>query len=244
MKLDPNDPNHSPNDPKLDLFDLGRDALAAARAAFAGRAFFASARRLQPNGAWLGPPEATLAMVEEDALADLGGLSGARKLGVNTVLCHGTGALVGDVVGLGMLCLLRLPFAAGEPIDVRRTRLDQLGELVRLVPGIDGVLPVPVGEAQGLDTLQFFAACRMACHMISPALHLIVDVELYGHKLGQLCLSFGADQILGSITAQRTLRLGANASSNALTRDEAALLLRASGFVPCERLPEGKVQVL
>jgi hypothetical protein len=239
MKPEPYEPNQA-NDPKPDLFDMGRDALAAARAAFAGNAFFVSARRLQPDGSWLGPPEATLAMVEEDGLANLGGLSGARKFGANAVLCNLTPALASDAVGLGMRCLVRLPFAAGESTHVRRARLEQLVELVRGVPGIDGVLPVPMGEVQGLDALQFFAACRMAC----PAMHVLVDLELYGHKLGQLCLAFGADEILGSITTQRALRLGEHASSNALTCDEAALLLRASGFTPCERQSEGKVQVL
>jgi aminodeoxyfutalosine synthase len=80
--------------------------------------------------------------------------------------------------------------------------------------------------------------------MTCPAQHVVVDLDLLGQKLGQLCLSFGADEILGSITGQRALRLGEHASSNALTCDEAALLLRASGFTPCERQPEGKVQVL
>jgi hypothetical protein len=230
MKLEPN----------LDLFDMGREALAAARAAFAGQAFFVSARRLQPDGSWLGPSEAALSLVAEDALAGLGGLAAARKLGANALLGDVSGAAASEAVGLGLRCLVRVPFTAGESFDVRRARLDQVADLVRSVPGIDGVLPVPVGEAQGLDTLQFFAACRVTC----PALHVVVDVELFGHKLGQLCLSFGADEILGTITGQRALRLGAHASSNALTRDEAALLLRASGFTPCERLPEGKVQVL
>jgi 2-iminoacetate synthase ThiH len=73
---------------------------------------------------------------------------------------------------------------------------------------------------------------------------VLVDLELLGHKLGQLCLSFGADEIMGAIMRQRELRLGARAGSNEITRDEAALLLRASGFVPCERLADGKVQVL
>ena len=233
MKLEANEPN-------LDLFDMGREALDAARAAFAGNAFFVSTRRLQPDGAWLGPPEATLALVAEEALAALGGLSGARKLGANGVLCDLAGSVAGEAVGLGMRVLACVPFAAEESSGVRRARLDQLAELVRRMPGIDGVLPVPVGEAQGLDTLQFFAACRMIC----PAQHLVVDLELLGQKLGQLCLSFGADEILGAIAKQRALRLGAHASSNALTRDEAAMLLRASAFTPCERLPEGKVQVL
>ena len=223
---------------ETNLFDMGRDAMAAARAAFAGRAFFVSARRLQADGSWLGPPEATLALVEETALA--GGLAAARRLGANAVLCSLEGTSVREAVELGMRCLVRVPYAAGESTKVRRARLDQLGELALRVPGIDGVLPTPMGEAQGLDTLQFFAACRATC----PALHVVVDLELLGHKLGQLCLSFGADEILGPIVGQRPLRLGAYASSNAITRDEAALLLRAAAFTPCQRLPEGKVQVL
>ena len=72
-----------------------------------------------------------------------------------------------------------------------------------------------------------------------------MDVEHFGHKLGQLCLSFGADELFGPIVAQRALRLGENArAATALTREEAALLLRASGFAPCERLADGKVPVL
>jgi hypothetical protein len=225
-------------EPSLDLFDMGRDALAAARAAFAGRAFFVSARRLQADGTWSGPSEATCALVDEDVLAGLGGLAGARRIGADTAVCSLAGEAAGEAIAGGMRCLVRLPFTAGESADARGARLDRLGELVRRVPTIDGVLPAPVGEAQGLDTLQFFAACRMTC----PALHVVVDLELYGLKLGQLCLSFGADEILGSIAEARALRLGEHASSNALTRDEAALLLRASGFTPCERLREGEVR--
>ena len=227
-------------EPNIDLFDMGKRALAAARGAFAGRAFFVSARRLQPDGSWTGSPDAPLALVDEAVLARLGGLVAARQHGANAVLCSLEGACASDALGLGMRGLVRLPFAADDAPGVRRARLDQLGELVRRLPDLDGVMPVPVGEAQGLDTLQFVAACRMTC----PALHVLVDLELFGLKLGQLCLSFGADEILGSIAGQRALRLGAQASSNVVTRDEAALLLRASGFTPCERLHEGKVQVL
>jgi hypothetical protein len=129
--------------------------------------------------------------------------------------------------------LVRVPYTFGEPEADRRDRLVALAATLE-------VLPTPVGEAQGLDTLAFFAACRMAC----PRAHLVVDLELFGHKLGQLCLSFGADELMGSIVDQRELRLGARAGSNELTRDEAAQLLRASGFAPCERLPDGGVRPL
>jgi hypothetical protein len=223
-----------------DLFGQGRAALAASRAAFGGRAFFVGARRLQPDRAWLGPRDAVCALVEEEDLAGLGGLPAAQHAGANTLLCGLAGAVAREAVALGMRCLIRVPFSAGESSSLRRTRLEQAGEFLRQVPAIDGIVPTPMGEALGLDTIQFVAACRMAC----PSGHVVVDVERLGHKLGQLCLSFGADEMLGAIVSQRALRLGAHASSNELTRDEAVLLLRASGFVPCERLPEGKVQAL
>jgi hypothetical protein len=223
-----------------DIFGRGREALALAHDAFEGRVFFASARRLQPDGSWLGPGEAVLAVVEEDALAGLGGLRAARSKGANALLCNLGSPLHRQAVELGMRSLVRVPFLAGESVQERRTRMGQLAVAFRDRAGLDGIAPVPVGEAQGLDTIQFFAACRLVC----PAAHLVVDVELLGHKLGQLCLSFGADEIMGSIVNQRPLRLGALAASKELTRDESAQLLRASGFVPCERLAEGKVQAL
>jgi aminodeoxyfutalosine synthase len=101
---------------------------------------------------------------------------------------------------------------------------------------VPSILPTPIGEPQGLDTLAFFSACRLAV----PGAHLVADLELLGLKLGQLCLSFGADELMGSILERRELRLGARTASNELDRGEAAQLLRAAGFVPCERLPDGK----
>ncbi len=95
-----------------------------------------------------------------------------------------------------------------------------------------------MGEPQGLDTIGFFAACRIAV----PNAHVVVDLERLGHKLGQLCLSFGADTLVGTIVKQRELRLGPRASSNELTRDEAVRLMRAAGFVACELLPGGEVR--
>lgn len=141
-----------------------------------------------------------------------------------------------DAPDLASLGLVELPYAFGEPELERQHRLDALVQRV----GLLSVVPVPVGEPQGLDTVGFFAVCRLAL----PKAHLVVDLERLGHKLGQLCLSFGADTLMGSIVRQRELRLGARASSNELTREEAARLLTAAGFVACERLPDGEVRPL
>lgn len=223
-----------------DIFGLGRAAAAASHSVFAGQAFFVGTRHLQQDLTWLGPADAVAAVVEEEAAVKVG-LPVALRAGANTLLCQLTSVdLMREAIALGLRCLVRVPFAAGESPVLRSQRLEQLTALLGQLSGLDGVVPTPMGEALGLDTVQFFAACRLA----SPTCHVVVDLALLGHKLGQLCLSFGADELLGSIVNQRALRLGAHASSNAITRDEAVLLLRASGFVPCERLAEGRVQAL
>ena len=221
------------------IFALGRQASAAARQAFGGQGHFASARRLRPDGAWVGPHEAAWALVEERALWALGGPAAARRAGINTLVCDIAGNLAA-VSGTGMGCLLRIPFSAGEPDAGRVMRLQRVRDVLRRFPLKGGLVPVPTGEAQGLDTVQFFASCRLAL----PAQHLVADLDLLGHKLGQLCLSFGADAILGAIVRERALRLGAKAASRELTPDEAVAFLRAAQLVPCEWLPDGKVNPL
>ncbi len=206
---------------ELDIFGPGAQARALAQQAFGGRGYLTAVRRRQPDGSWLGPS---------------------------------------DAIDLGARGLIEIPYAFGEPEEERRRRLvavasrpgprpsgadagkteDTAAGTPRIPDREPSVMPTPVGEPQGLDTIAFFVACRLAL----PAAHLVVDLECLGHKLGQLCLSFGADELVGSIVAQRELRLGPRASSTELTRDEAAALLRAAGFAPYERLPEGKVRPL
>lgn len=222
---------------ELDLFSLGKDAVATARSLFEGRAFLCSARRLQRDGTWKGPARASFAFADEGMGADL---ERCLAAGANALVCDLDGEVAGAAVERGLRVLVRVPFAAGEPADERARKLSRVAELLARVPGIDGILPQPSGDAQGLDTLAFFAACRQAC----PSGHLVVDVEAFGHKLGQLCLCFGADEIMGAIVGQRALRLGEHAASSEMTRDEAALLLRAAGFAPYERLPDGEVRAL
>ena len=224
----------------LDIFALGRHALAETRAAFAGRAFFTATRRLHGDGSFSGPRLAVCSLIEETDLAAVGGLRAAQQAGANTLMASLAGSAAAEAAHLGLRTLIRVPFAPDEPEAERGARLDRLCRLCDELPGVDGVVPSPTAEPDGLDTLAFFAACRRQC----KDRHVVVDLDLLGHKLGQLCLSFGADEILGPIASERPLRLGAHASSTWVTREEAALLLRVSGFVPCERLPEGKVQEL
>jgi hypothetical protein len=226
--------------PDLDIYSAGRDASAKTRALFDGRAFFAAARRLEADGSCSGPAEASWCLADEEVVRIRGGLPAAREVGVNTVVCGLDGALAPEVIAAGLRCLLRVPLGGDEAADDRRRRLDQLAQVVDRLAGIDGFMPVPTAPAQGLHALVFFAGCRQA----AGRAHLVVDLDAFGHKLGQLCLSFGADEILGPIVVRRALRLGEHAASSDITRDEAAQLLRAAGFLPCERLPDGGMLAL
>jgi hypothetical protein len=51
-----------------------------------------------------------------------------------------------------------------------------------------------------------------------------------------MALGFGADELRAPIVSERALRLGDNARNPAMTRKEAAILIRGAGLTPCERL--------
>jgi hypothetical protein len=216
------DPRPAPRAPRPqsdDLFALGQAAAAAARQLHQGRVVFARARQLLGSGAWRGPRDAADAYVEDTDLAALGGVDAAAAAGVRTLITTGRSA--------PLRCLLRVPYRAGEPESARLARLAAIDSAA-----IDGVLPTPEGEALGLDTLRFVALCRI--HLAVP--HLVVDFSRLGHRLAQMSLGFGADELFGPIVSERALRLGENSANPALTRKEAAGLIRGAGLVPFERV--------
>jgi hypothetical protein len=223
-----------------DLFSLGREATARARALHGPRGVFTRSRQLLPTGVWKGPRDAADAYVEGADLPQAGGLDAAIALGVRTVLATDP-ALAREAAGRGLRVLLRLPFRAGEPEADRAARLDAARALAQAGAGpgsIAGVVPTPVGEPFGLDTLALFARCRLALDV--P--HVVADFVALGHRLAQMALAFGADELLGPIMPERALRLGANAHNPVMTRKEAATVIRGAGLVPHERLGSGAIE--
>ena len=59
---------------------------------------------------------------------------------------------------------------------------------------------------------------------------MLADVAALGPRLAQMAFGFGADELFAPIVAERALRLGANANNPALTRKEAATLIRGAGL--------------
>jgi hypothetical protein len=122
--------------------------------------------------------------------------------------------------------IVAFPFRLGESDAERLARLAEIGAAAT-PPG--GIMPAPV----------CFALCRLALPRVP---HVLADVTTLGPRLAQMAFGFGADEIFAPIVAERALRLGANANNPALTRKEAATLIRGAGLVPCERMADGTLQ--
>jgi hypothetical protein len=216
-----------------DLFVLGRRATAARRARHGERATFVRSKRLLPGGAWRGPRDAALSYVEEDDLPAIGGWAAAREAGVKQLVGGRSIEAHRAAQADGARSLWRLPYRQGES---EAARLDRIAALESLAAGecpLWGVLPTPEDEAHGLDTLRLMALCRLGLPSVP---HLLADVALLGPRLAQMSFGFGVDELFGPIVGERALRLGDNAKNPAMTRKEAAVLLRGAGLTPCERL--------
>jgi len=217
----------------LDLFDLGRRA-AAARDLRLGRcASFVRSRQLLATGAWRGPRDASESYVEVADAVALGGFPAARAAGATLLVGAGDLEIHALARASGARSLWRLPFRAGEPPAERRARLDELSVLARRPElALWGVLPTPLGEPQGLDTLHLVATLRLDLPHVP---HVVLDVAALGPRLAQMALGFGADELWAPIVSERALRLGANANNPAMTRKEASVLIRGAGLAARER---------
>jgi hypothetical protein len=217
-----------------DLFALGRQASAARDARLGRRGSFVRARQILTTGGWRGPRDAAESYVEEADLGGLGGLPAARAAGID--LFVGGAEAAREAADAELRVLLRLPFRLGESDG---ERLGRLAAIEAAAFPVWGVMPAPIGEPYGLDTLRLFALCRLSLPKVP---HLLADVGALGPRLAQMAFGFGADELFAPIVAERALRLGANAHNPALTRKEAATLIRGAGLTACERFSDGRLE--
>jgi hypothetical protein len=217
-----------------DLFALGRQASAARDARLGRRGSFVRARQLLASGGWRGPRDAAESYVEEADLGGIGGLPAVRAAGID--LFVGGADAAREAAQAGLRVLLRFPFRLDESDG---ERLGRLAAIDAAAYPVWGVMPAPVGEPYGLDTLRLFALCRLSLPRVP---HLLADVGALGPRLAQMAFGFGADELFAPIVAERALRLGANAHNPALTRKEAATLIRGAGLLPCERFSDGTLE--
>jgi hypothetical protein len=212
------------------------------------------------GGSWRGPRDAAEAFVE---LGDLAGSSTGTGTGTGAGATHGATHGASDdgwskaeltrasaagvtlwlgapgpelhraLVAGGGRVLYRFGFRAGEPAAERRARLDALQAAAISGAPLWGVMPTPLGEAEGIDTLRVVAALRLDLPSIP---HVVLDVAALGPRLAQMALGFGGDELWAPIVSERALRLGGNANNPAMTRKEACILIRGAGLRPRERV--------
>src|SRR6185437_14503081 len=164
----------------LDLFALGRRAAAARDERLGPRGSFVRARQLLANGSWRGPRDAAESYLDDADLAAIGGLSAAAAAGVDLLVAGAFSAEVQAAAEAGIRVLLRLPYRVGESDGERTSRLTVVGGIGW---NVWGVMPAPAGEPYGLDTLRFYALCRLALPKVP---HLLADVGALGPRLAQM----------------------------------------------------------
>ncbi|MDX2019367.1 MAG: hypothetical protein SF187_03935 [Deltaproteobacteria bacterium] len=220
-----------------DLFKLGRAASVVYCNLHGKACLFSRSRRLLNTGAWHGPKDAAESFVEEADVAANGGLAACAAAGVRTLIASSLTAAA-EAQALQMRCLLRLPYQSGELPQDRAERLRQTQQALSQGLTLDGVVPSPIGEAFGLDTLLFFAQCRMQLNV--P--HVVADFARLGHRLAQMALAFGASELHGPIVSERALRLGDNANNPSMTRKEVVVFIKGAALVAHERLHGGRIE--
>jgi len=245
---------------QTDLFAEARAACAKRDTLFSGHGRLVRTRQLLATGQWKGPKDAAWAFVAGVDRAAVGGLKAAHDAGARFVV----GALdlessrQAAELGMGVVWQVALPAPQGREFDkhleaIRRAQgegVDVRAVLPALEPVVPPVTPAAAprlpGESlqsnadspKGLETVSAFSAYRLALDKV----HLAADFERLGPRLAQMALAFGADLLWGPLVAERALRVANTASSQALTRQEAANLLRGANLVPHEQLRGDRVE--
>ncbi|HEX6323093.1 MAG TPA: hypothetical protein VFZ36_05155 [Vicinamibacterales bacterium] len=113
---------------------------------------------------------------------------------------------VGDVVSNGLGAWRVVVYRAGW--DDRLGLIERLGELQRSTGAVKAFAPLPriedrAAPSTGFDDVRTIAAARL----MADVAHIQVDWPLYGPKLAQVALTYGADDIDG-VSAVDALGLG------------------------------------
>ena len=117
-----------------------------------------------------------------------------------------------------------------EVLDRMRLCITEMGAITRVSP-----LPRNVPHdtpTTGYEDVRMVALCRLALSGVSPVPFIEVDWQLYGPKLAQVALTFGAD-FLDAVPATSDASLGRRRA----TVEDVERNIRAAGFEPREFLP-------
>ncbi|MDI6800306.1 MAG: aminofutalosine synthase MqnE [Actinomycetota bacterium] len=151
-----------------------------------------------------------------------------------------------DVMGaahkLGLKSNATMLFGHIETDEERIDHLIALRELQDQASGFNAFIPLPFQpENTGLDhlmkpsaveTLRMIAVSRL---MLDNFDHIKAYWIMLGLPLAQMALTFGADDIDGTVTEERIAHAAGASSSKSVTKEELIELVRAVGLKPVER---------
>ncbi len=129
-----------------------------------------------------------------------------------------------------------------EEVEHKVDHLMRLRDLEDEAPGFNAFIPLAYHpennymglkfHTTGLDDLRHIAASRL---ILDNMPHIKAYWVMIGPKLAQVALSFGADDIDGTVVEEHIYHMAGADTEQALTRAELERVVREAGFVPVER---------
>ena len=129
-----------------------------------------------------------------------------------------------------------------ETIEERVRHLISLRELQDETGGFSAFIPLAfhskntglsnIPRTTAFDDLSNIIVARL---MLDNFDHIKAYWVMIGEKLAQLALSFGADDLDGTIIEEKITHMAGATSAKGLTRDEMIHMIKAAGFEPIER---------
>lgn len=129
-----------------------------------------------------------------------------------------------------------------ETMEERVDHLIQLRDLQDRTSGFSAFIPLAfhskntrlsqLPATTAVDDLKTIAVARL---MLDNFGHIKAYWVMIGEKLAQVALSFGADDLDGTIIEERITHTAGAKSAKGLTREEMRAMIRSAGFEPAER---------
>jgi aminodeoxyfutalosine synthase len=129
-----------------------------------------------------------------------------------------------------------------ETIEERVSHLIKLRELQDETGGFSAFIPLAfhskntglseLSNTTGFQDLKNIAIARL---MLDNFSHIKAYWVMIGEKMAQVALSFGADDLDGTIVEEKITHMAGATSAKGLTPEKMEHLISASGFIPLQR---------
>jgi len=191
----------------------------------------------------------TLVQLRDAGLGSLpGGGAEIFAPGVRNTLCAEkiTGdrwlEVMEEAHGLGLRSNATMLYGHIETVEDRVDHLLRLRSLQDRTGGFQAFIPLSFHSRNteieqpafttGFDDLRTLAASRL---LLDNFDHIKAYWVMLGEKITQVSLSFGVDDIDGTVVEERITRMAGGTTEGSMTKDELVDLIRLAGKVPVER---------